>query len=338
MTETSTTDTPRRGKGLVLFSGGLDSLLAALILRDQGCHVECVTFTSPFFGADAARRGAAKIGVELHVVDFTEDILALVRHPSHGFGGALNPCIDCHARMIQRAFEMVDKLGWDFVATGEVLNQRPMSQTRSSLGVVSKDCGDLDRLIRPLSALLLEPTRPEREGLVDRSRFFDINGRTRKVQHELAERFGLGPGDYPSSGGGCLLTEKLYCNKLKDLRIRDRLIQKEVELLKTGRHFRISNDTKCIVGRNENENKRLEEAADDSYYVLNTVGVPGAYVLAPSEISEDDFDTALRLCAGYSDAKGQTTPVTVRCRKQGEKILERDVVPLPREEARNWML
>ena len=338
MTEASTTDTPRRGKGLVLFSGGLDSLLAALILRDQGCHVDCVTFTSPFFGAESARKGAAKIGVELHVVDFTEDILDSVRHPRHGFGGALNPCIDCHAKMVSRAFEMVDQRGWDFVATGEVLNQRPMSQTRSSLGVVSKDCGDIDRLVRPLSALLLEPTRPEREGLIDRSKLFDINGRSRKVQHELAKRFGLGPDDYPSSGGGCLLTEKLFCNKLKDLRIRDRLVRSEVELLKIGRHFRISENAKCIVGRNEKENNRLEEMAGESFLVLNTVGVPGAYVLAPAEISGKDLDVALRLCAGYSDAKGQTTPVSVRCRKQGEKILERDVVPLPREEARNWML
>lgn len=338
MSDESTNDTPRRGKGLVLFSGGLDSMLAALVLRDQGCHVECVTFTSPFFGAETARKSAARIGIELHVVDFTEDILSLVRHPSHGFGGALNPCIDCHARMIRRALEMIDELGWDFVATGEVLNQRPMSQTRTSLSVVSKDCGDLDRLVRPLSALLLEPSRPEREGLIDRSGLFDINGRARKVQHELAERFGLAPGDYPSSGGGCLLTEKLFCNKLKDLRVRDRLVREKVELLKVGRHFRLSDETKCVVGRNETENRRLEEMAGDDFYVLNTVGIPGAYTLLPATTPEGDLEVALRLCAGYSDAKGQPDPVTVRCRKRGEVVLEKDVVPLPREEARPWML
>ena len=197
---------PTPGRGLCLLSGGLDSQLSICVLRDQGLHVEAVVFASPFFKIEAAKRASENLKVPLQVVSFTQDILELVNHPPHGFGGGLNPCIDCHALMIRRAGELMVEKGFDFVATGEVLNQRPMSQNRRSLGIVEADSALNGRLLRPLSALLLEPTVPELEGKVDRTRLLGLNGRTRKPQMELAKKFGLV--EYPSPAGGCLLTEK----------------------------------------------------------------------------------------------------------------------------------
>jgi hypothetical protein len=212
---------PRQGRGLCLLSGGLDSQLTICVLRDQGLHVEAVVFASPFFKIEAAKRAAEKLNVALHIVSFTQDILGLVSHPPHGFGGGLNPCIDCHARMIRRAGELMAEKGFDFVATGEVLNQRPMSQNRRSLGIVEQDSALNGRLLRPLSALLLEPTVPELEGVVDRTRLLGLNGRSRKPQMELARQFGLV--EYPSPAGGCLLTEKGFCRKLADMKANEGL-------------------------------------------------------------------------------------------------------------------
>ncbi len=246
-----------KAKGLSLLSGGLDSLLAILILREQGCYVEAITFASPFFNIEPAKKGAAQLNVKLNIVDFTDDITELVEKPPHGFGGAMNPCIDCHARMIRRAGERVRELGWDFVATGEVVNQRPMSQNRRSLSIVAKDCGVEDILIRPLSAQLLEPTKPELEGKIDRSRLCAIEGRSRHEQQALAEHFGLT--EYPSSAGGCLLTEKLFCNKLRDVKARGQLRDRtELQLLKMGRHFVLPGGAKFIIGRNQADNERLQ--------------------------------------------------------------------------------
>ena len=151
-------------KGFSLMSGGLDSQLAVRVLQRAGAEVEGVCFVTPFFSPKAAEQAAAALGIPLNVVDFTDDEIALIENPPHGFGGAMNPCIDCHATMIRRAGEMMLARGFDFVATGEVMGQRPMSQNKQSLGIVAKSSGLEGRLVRPLSALLLEPTLPETEG------------------------------------------------------------------------------------------------------------------------------------------------------------------------------
>ena len=325
----------RRGRGAVLFSGGLDSILAALILREQGCEVTGIAFASPFFSPRQARSSAALIGLPLEVVDFTDDILALVEHPRHGFGGALNPCIDCHARMISRAGEIVRQRGWDFIATGEVLNQRPMSQNRRSLEIVAQDCGVADILVRPLSAKLLPETPVESRGLIDRGRLCAIEGRSRREQKALAEHFGLK--DYPSSAGGCLLTEKLYANKLARLRNQGRLHDRPaVALLKFGRHFALPGGAKAIVGRNAAENEAMRVLATEDYLLLRPIGVPGPTTLLEGAASPDDLDTAIRLCAGYSDRADGDISIRVF---RGETLLEeRQVAPMPREEARGWLL
>ena len=196
-------------------SGGLDSQLAVRVLQRAGAEVEGVCFETPFFSSANARKAAAALGVKLHVLDFTEDEVGLLENPPHGFGGAMNPCIDCHATMIRRAGELMTSLGFDFVATGEVMGQRPMSQNRQSLCTVEKSSGLKGRLIRPMSAKLLEPTIPETEGKLDREKLLDIHGRSRERQIALAKEFGIT--DYPSPAGGCKLTEDAYGRKLRDL-------------------------------------------------------------------------------------------------------------------------
>jgi len=324
-----------RGRGLCLLSGGLDSQLAICVLREQGLHVEAVVFASPFFKITAAKQAAENLQVTLHVVPFTRDIIELVLHPPHGFGGALNPCIDCHARMIRRAGELMAEKAFDFVATGEVLNQRPMSQNRRSLGIVEHDAALGGRLLRPLSALLLDPTLPEAEGIVDRSRLLGLNGRTRKPQMELASRYGLK--EYPSPAGGCLLTEKGFCRKLADMRDNEGLDEERlVWLLLYGRHFRLPGGGKCVAGRDARDNAALKRSRCGQDVLLHTVNVPGPTVLIPGGANDEDIARAAGLCAAYGDhgAKGE---VVVRILR-GETSEDRSVTPLPKEQFQVWML
>lgn len=325
----------RVGRGLCLLSGGLDSQLAICVLRAQGLHVEAVVFASPFFKITAAKQAAERLGVTLHIVDFACDILGLVKHPPHGFGGALNPCIDCHALMIRRAGELMAEKGFDFVATGEVLNQRPMSQNRRSLAIVEKDADLGGRLLRPLSALLLEPTVPEQEGLVDRERLLGLNGRSRKPQMALAETYGLK--EYPSPAGGCLLTEKGFCRKLADLKGHEGLDDEcLVRLLLHGRHFRLPGGAKCIAGRDSRDNGFLKEHRRPGDLVLHTVNVPGPTVLIPRGAGGEDAALAAGICAAYGD-HGARKEVTVRFVGDGEAE-ERAVAPLAKELFSGWML
>ncbi|MCL1919779.1 MAG: tRNA 4-thiouridine(8) synthase ThiI [Kiritimatiellaeota bacterium] len=319
----------RPGRGLSLLSGGLDSQLAVCVLREQGLYVEGVVFASPFFKIDAARRAAEHLGLPLHVVPFTRDILELVESPRHGFGGAMNPCIDCHARMIRRAGEMMAEKGFDFVATGEVLNQRPMSQTRKSLAQVAADAGLGGRLLRPLCARHLEPTLPETEGIVDRERLLDLHGRSRKPQMELAKRFGLL--EYPSPAGGCLLTEKGFCRKLADLKAHEGFGDERLAwLLLYGRHFRLPGGAKCIVGRDARDNAKLKEMRRDGDVLLHTVNVPGPTALLLGGAGDGDIAHAASICATYGDRDGRPDAV-VRIHASGAAT-EASAPALPREQ------
>ncbi len=321
-------------RGLCLFSGGLDSMLAVCLLRAQGCHVEGIVFDSPFFNIAAAGAAARALAIELHVIDFNEDIVALLRAPPHGFGKALNPCIDCHAMMIRRAGELVAAWHWDFVATGEVLNQRPMSQTKRALGLVAAASGCADLLIRPLSALKLEPTRPELDGRVRRALLLGLEGRSRRAPMELAAQYGIR--DYPSPAGGCLLTEKLFCHKLQDLIDHGGLGHpRDVRWLRLGRHFRLPGGAKCVVGRDGAENVRLQREATGADLVLQPLDLPGPTVVLPAAASEADRRTAAAICAAYCDGPGAA--VLVRW-KEGAGCRDRTVAPLSRAAAREWML
>lgn len=302
-------------------------MLAVCVLREQGITVHGVCFESPFFSGEAARRAATNLDIPLHTLDFSSEIIGLLDHPKHGFGSRMNPCIDCHAAMIRRTGQLMDEMGFHFLATGEVLDQRPMSQNRRSLDIVAKESGYGDRLIRPLSARLLTETRLEQEGRVDRMRLLAIRGRSRKQQMRLAETYGLR--DYPSPAGGCRLTEPNFCKRLKDLQDHGELNGKRsLELLCYGRHFRLDDRLKVIVGRNEHDNAVLEGGAELYDLILKVEGFPGPTGLLPFTAREDQVAEAAAICARYSDCpKDRDIAVKIRSARDVRKISVRPADP-----------
>ena len=287
-------------RGLSLMSGGLDSQLAVKVLQRAGAEVEAVCFETPFFKSREAAKAAEALGIVLHVIDFTDDIIALIENPPHGFGGAMNPCIDCHATMIRRAGEMMEQLGYDFVATGEVQGQRPMSQNRQALETVAKASGLRGRLVRPLSAKLLEPTIPEIEGKLDRDKLLDISGRCRERQMALAREFGIV--EYPSPAGGCKLTEDAFGRKLKDLRDHEGLSDRRlVDMLAVGRRFRLPGGSSVILGRDRIENAAIKElAALEPAFTLIIPPLPGPAALVPVVRSAADMEMAREIAERWS--------------------------------------
>lgn len=304
-----------RARGLGLLSGGLDSRLAACVIRSQGIEVRAVTFESAFFSAAKGRAAAEALGIPLSVVPFQDDIVALIEHPPHGFGAGMNPCIDCHARMLRRAGELMRELGFDFLFTGEILNQRPMSQNRRSLELVARASGFADLIVRPLSARLLPETEAERRGLVDRARLLDLEGRTRARQFAMAESFGLA--DRPPVGGGCCLTEPHFAARVRDLRAHGALRDPAaVALLRFGRHFRLDGGVKLIVGRDEADNEAIERLAPPDAAVLTLAAEPGPTCLLAPAGTEEQTLAAARFCVAHS--RRRTAPAAeVRVRRPG---------------------
>jgi tRNA-uridine 2-sulfurtransferase len=289
-------------KALAVFSGGLDSLLASALIRAQGIDVLALFFETPFFRARNVRHFAARAGIPLRVVDITEPHLAMVAAPKHGYGENMNPCIDCHALMIRTAGDLLEEEQASFIITGEVLGQRPMSQNRKALAIVESESGYSGLVLRPLSAKRLRPTLPETEGWVERERLTGFSGRSRKPQMALARELGIL--EYPSPAGGCLLTDKTFSGRLRDLfeagapRIRD------IEALKVGRHFRLGPSAKAVVGRNQAENRTIGGLTETGDTILKPVGVPGPTVLVPGGGTPEEVRTAAAILAAYSDAGG----------------------------------
>jgi tRNA-specific 2-thiouridylase len=291
-------------RALVLLSGGLDSQLAICLLREQGVAVQAIGFESVFFSADRARAAAAHLGVPLVVEPFTRQIAAAVEHPRHGFGTAMNPCIDCHIAMLKCAGDGLVGWGCDFLATGEVLDQRPMSQNRRRLIQVAEESGYGDRIVRPLSARHLPETRPEREGWVDRSRLLDLQGRRRTAQFALAERFGLK--DVPTPAGGCVLTDPNFCGRVRDLREHGCLSDGRVmRRLRWGRQFRLGPQAKLNIGRDETENGQLTADCGPDEYRLTTEGVSGPVAVLSAEADPGQVQEAAAFCAAHSDGRNQ---------------------------------
>ncbi len=290
-----------KAKAIALFSGGLDSILAVKVIQEQGIDVLAITFVTPFFGAKKSIEAAKRIGLPLLPIDITEEHLAMLKAPKYGYGRNMNPCIDCHVLMLKIAGDKMEELGADFLFTGEVLGQRPMSQGKQSLHVVVKNSGYNGYILRPLSANLLPETIPETEGKVDRKKLLDIQGRGRKRQMEMAKAYGIT--SYSTPAGGCLLTDPMFSKRLKDLfenqkdyKIRD------IELLKSGRHIRLSEKTKIIVGRNKNDNTNIQNLSEDEDTIITMKDFPGPTVLIPYGCDEKTFDTAAAICTLYSDA------------------------------------
>jgi len=329
MTEINVPGTKEQIKALVLLSGGLDSQLAVCVLREQGIGVAGISFESPFFSADKARIAAEHLGITLHVEEFTDDIIALVRHPPHGFGANMNPCIDCHAAMLRKAGGLMGTLHAHFLATGEVLNERPMSQNMRALSIVAAASGFAGLVVRPLSAQLLPETEPERLKWIARDKLLALYGRGRNAQMELAKKYGLK--DFPLPAGGCRLTDPNFSRRLKDLRKLDGLGDtRSVVLLKYGRHFRLGPATKLIVGRHESDNSAIEKFADRGSILLTTEDVPGPVALLDGNADEATILRAAAICARYGDfAAGNPAKIRVRS-SEFDRML--DVIPASPED------
>ena len=287
--------------GVGLFSGGLDSILAVKVLQDQGIKVIGVTFTTPFFGSERAQELDRQLDMDHRIVDITEDHLEMVRHPKNGYGRNMNPCIDCHAMMFRKAGELMEREGADFLFSGEVLGERPMSQNRGSLVRVARESGYEPVILRPLSAKLLPETQPEREGKVDRQRLLDLAGRGRKRQMELAAHHGIH--DYPSPAGGCLLTDPVFSRRLRDLfQHGDSVTPRDVELLKVGRHLRLDDGCKVVVGRNQGENQRLRDLHAPGDLFLEVKEHPSPLAIVSGGAPEPLVQLAAAIVLRYSDA------------------------------------
>ncbi len=299
--------TPTTVRALGLTSGGLDSMLAALVLRDQNIKVKWICFETPFFSADNAKKAARDIGISITVKNITPQYLKMLRDPPCGYGQNMNPCMDCHALMVNLAGQMMRQENFDFIFSGEVMGQRPMSQVQHALRYVEKRSGVDGYLLRPLSARALPETVPEKEGLVDRSRLYDITGRSRKRQLELAAHYGIS--DYPTPAGGCLLTDSGFSKRLKDLFAhQDECSEADLNALKFGRHFRLTPESKLIVGRNKEDNKNLAETnASGTMTVLKTETLPGPTCLLAGTSDESALMLAAGICAGYSKAPEDET-------------------------------
>ncbi|BCR06685.1 tRNA 4-thiouridine(8) synthase ThiI [Desulfuromonas versatilis] len=316
-------------KALGLLSGGLDSSLAALTLKRQGVDVTCISFVTPFFGSKKAEKAAAQMDIPLIVSDIGDIHLEMVKNPRYGYGKNMNPCIDCHAMMFRLAGEIMASEGFDFLFSGEVLGQRPMSQNLTALKTVAKYSGHPERILRPLSARLLPITPMEEQGLVDREQLLDIQGRSRRRQEALAREWGLE--EYPSSGGGCLLTEKSFSGRLRDLfEHQPEATVTDVQILKVGRQFRLSDHAKLALGRNQSDNEAIKNLARPGDTLLRAANFSGPAGLISGTPDAADLATAGAILASYG--KGQNEPQVEILLQQGEREWTISVAPMDRDQ------
>jgi tRNA U34 2-thiouridine synthase MnmA/TrmU len=334
-------------KAVALISGGLDSLLAAKVMLEQGIHVEGINFYTGFCvegHTHAIRKkdklkpkrnnalwSAETLGIKLHIIDIIEEYKDVLINPKHGYGANMNPCLDCKVFMVGKAKEWADENGFDFIITGEVIGQRPMSQRKDTMPVISKESGAEDRLLRPLCAKNLPETLPEREGWVNREELHNFSGRTRKPQMALAEKFGFD--DYAQPAGGCcFLTDRSYSVKLTDLWAsrgkRDYEID-DIMLLKVGRHIRPKPSFKLIVAREEGESNFLQ-GYRKQFTTLRTMSHKGPLTLLDGEAAGEDFELAAKIVARFSQGR-EAEAVDVEINQNGE-LLNFTVKPFTADE------
>jgi tRNA-specific 2-thiouridylase len=345
----------RQPKAVSLISGGLDSMLATKVVMDQGVHVEGINFFTGFCvegHTHAIRKKdkakpkrnnslwvAEQLGIKLHIVEVIEEYKDVVLNPKFGYGSNMNPCLDCKCFMVKKALEWIQQHEFDFIITGEVIGQRPMSQRKDTMPVIQRESGAEDLLLRPLCAKNLPETRPEREGWVKRDELFDFSGRGRKPQIALARQFGIDDFAQPA-GGCCFLTDEAYSKKLGDLwssRGERRYELDDIMLLKVGRHLRPRPHFKLIVGREEGEN-RFMEGYRKQFTHMYTTSHPGPLVLLDGTPSDDDLALAARLTARFSKGK-QADQVSVEIQPLGGELVQMDVAPLHDEDIpQEWYL
>lgn len=335
-------------KAVALVSGGLDSMLAAKIIQDQGIHVEGINFYTGFCveghtqairkkDQDKIKRNnaiwvAEQLNMPLHIIDVVEEYKDVLLNPKHGYGANLNPCLDCKGFMVKKARAWMEEHGFDFIITGEVIGQRPMSQRRDTLPVIASESGANERLLRPLCAQLLPATLPEQEGWVDREKLLAFNGRNRKPQMKLAQDLGFE--DYAQPAGGCcFLTDETYSRKLTDLwqarNKRDYEID-DIILLKIGRHLRPRSHFKLIISREEGETRFLEGYRSHfaHFYIASH---SGPLTLIDGQLSEDDIELAARICARYSQGRNAEI-VEVKFVPPGGETKTLQIKPLPSDD------
>jgi len=333
-------------KAIALYSGGLDSTLAILTVLRQGIDVTAITFLT-HFGCDISDKSscskdpfsaAEKFGFEVKLCHLADKFIEIVKNPSHGHGKNMNPCIDCRILMLKEAKELMTMTGADFIITGEVVGQRPMSQMKNTIAMIDKKAGVSGIVLRPLSAKLFEPTMPEVSGIVDREKLHAFNGRSRKQQMALAKEYGLT--DYPMPAGGCLLTEPNYAYRLRELlSYNPNPSLKDLHLLRTGRHFRMSPSCKIIAGRDEKDNAKIESLAGEGDYILSIEDFGSPVTLLTGDGSENFINLAASICARYSDARNlPAVDVDVRLRDEefiitaspaSEDLLEKIRIQMP---------
>jgi len=333
-----------------MLSGGLDSILAARVMLEQGIHVTPVHVRTGLTYArrnrlagrepsppPAPQQAAETLGLDLVTIDAFEAYIPIILDPEHGYGSAMNPCVDCRIFLLRQARRWMDEHGHDFIFTGEVLGQRPNSQMRPSLQIVARESGLEGRLLRPLSAKLLEPTIPEKRGWVDRDRLFGFQGRSRKPQMELARQFGIT--DYPQPAGGCcFLVDQNYSRRLEDFLSHEgpeALTSQRAFLLSLGRHLRLPSNRKVIVGRHKKENAYLGERLDEGV-LMTTVDEPGPTTLLTGDPPDAEIRMAAQITARYAGFK-ELQPVRVVVRGGGsEGIIA--VRPLDMEKIQAFMV
>jgi tRNA-uridine 2-sulfurtransferase len=331
-------------KAIALLSGGLDSTLAAKVVLDLGIELEALNFLTVFCTCTnrgetclASQKAVSALGIPLKVLNVSEEYLHVVKNPKHGYGSNMNPCIDCRIFMMKKAKAYMEEIGASFIVTGEVLGERPMSQRRDSMRLIEKEAGLDGLIVRPLSAKLLPASVPEKEGWVDREKLLKIQGRSRKPQIQLADHFGIR--DYPCPAGGCLLTDPGFAKRIRDLiQHHSDFTLNDVHLLKMGRHFRLSPRLKLVVGRNEEENQKIQTFSEEGDILLKLFRFPGPLSLLRGEAGEREIEQASAITARYSKAK-DLKKVEVICKKakeDGDRSLS--VSPLSEKEIEELMI
>lgn len=327
-------------KALVLFSGGLDSIIAVKIAQEAGLEVEAIHFVNPFHQnaethLQSVIETARRLQIQLHLVWFDENYLRVIENPRYGYGKHFNPCVDCRIHQLKTAKEKMEEIGAAILVTGEVLDQRPNSQRRDAMDIVERDAGVRGILLRPLCAKHLRPIPAELDGRIDRGKLLDIKGRGRTQQMNLAEHFSIT--EYPGPGGGCLLTYKEYGSKVRDLMQHDgSLNMHTIELLRYGRHFRLGPSVKLIVGKNEHDNDMLEKLADSNELLLETLNEKGPVALYAGPRTPETLELAAAITAGYAKIPPEK-PVLVEFHDQ-ETTFTIETLPLSREAIHKYFI